>query len=347
MANPILVEVSRDPQGGRFVESLHRGAMVVARPDGEVIFEAGDIDALMCPRSAFKALQALPMLESGAREDFDLNQKEIALSCSSHSGQRGHTEAVLAWLEKIGCGIGDLECGPHLPLHEATAHDMLAHEEEPSGIHNNCSGKHTGFLTLARQMDVATKGYTDPDHPVQQRIAQVISEFVGMDVSTRLVGPDGCHAPNYQMPLRALAKGMARLAVPGEFAEPRRPAIEALLAAARAEPLYIAGEGRACTLVTPHLRGGGFIKSGAEGVYTAVLPGSGQDSGIGIALKIDDGGGRASAVAMANLLDRLGLLEDGEGLAEVLKAPVRNTRGQSVGFVSISPHWETFDIRNL
>jgi L-asparaginase II len=343
MANPILVEVSRDPKGGRFVESRHRGAMAVTSPTGEVIFEVGDIDAPMCPRSAFKALQALPMLESGAREAFGLSEKEIALSCSSHSGQRDHTEAVLVWLEKIGCGIEDLECGPHLPLHEATSREMLANGEAPSAIHNNCSGKHTGFLTLARQMDVATKGYTDPNHPVQQRIAQAISGFVGLDISSRLVGPDGCHAPNYQMPLRALAQGMARLAAPTEFAEPRRAAIEALLAAARAEPLYIAGEGRACTLVTPHLRGGGFIKSGAEGVYAAVLPGR----GFGIALKIDDGGPRASAVAIANLLDHLGVLEDFPGREATLKAPVRNTRGQSVGFVSTSPHWQTFDIRNL
>lgn len=340
MANPILVEVSRDPEDGRFVESRHRGAIAIVDRAGDVVFSTGDSGHPMCPRSAFKAMQALPMLESGGAERFDLEAADIALSCSSHNGQSKHIERVGAWLDKIDCTISDLECGPHLPIHVASAHEMIERDETPSAIHNNCSGKHTGFLTLARLMNAPVKGYTDPDHPVQEKVKEVISGLVGLNVADHMVGRDGCHAPNYQMPLMALALGMSRLANPDKLPGHRRKAAELLIESVTEEPFYLAGDERPCTALTRDLSGPGFVKSGAEGVYTACLP----TLGFGIAIKVDDGAARASAVVIANLLRRLGVFEHEEQLVDWFDVPLHNTKGQTTGFVTASQVWDTFEL---
>jgi len=343
MANPVVVEVSRDPAGGHFVESGHRGAIALVDAGGACLFAAGDVETPICPRSSLKPLQALAFIESGAIEAFALGPQEVALSCASHSGQEVHVDAVANWLTKIGCTADMLECGPHLPIHEASAKAMLRQGIEPTALHNNCSGKHTGFLALARQMGVDVTGYTRPDHPVQTLVAEIITEMVDFDIAAHLVGPDGCHAPNYAMPLRALALGIARLGAPERVSTERAAAAATMRSAIKAHPLLLAGGARACTLLSPWIKGGGFVKSGAEGVYIAALP----HLGLGLALKIDDGGGRASQVVVANMLARLDAFEgSSQEIQHFLQTPVLNTRKEAVGHISISPAWADFDIRN-
>ncbi|TNE57236.1 MAG: asparaginase [Alphaproteobacteria bacterium] len=340
MANPVLVEVTRDPEGGRFVESRHRGAIAIVDRSGDLVFSIGDVEALTCPRSAFKSMQALPMIEAGGVDAYQLGPQEIALACASHGGQSQHVSRVEDWLKKIDCSVADLECGPHLPSHVPSAHALISEGRTPTRAHNNCSGKHAGFLTLARLMNAPTKGYVQPDHPVQQRVQEVISELVDFQIADHPTGADGCCAPNYQMPLKNLALGMSRLANPDLLAPHRQGAVEVMLEALSNHSFFMAGDDRACTALTQGLSHVGFVKIGAEGVYTGCFAGI----GLGLALKIDDGAKRGAEVAVAQLLARMNLLGAVDQLRDWLEVPIRNTCDKKVGSITVSQEWEKFNL---
>jgi L-asparaginase II len=280
------------------------------------------------PRSAFKALQALPLIESGAAETFGVSEEELALACASHSGEAMHVERVDAWLERIDCAERDLACGPHLPIHEPTAHAMLRSGERPCRVHNNCSGKHAGFLTVARHLNVAVEGYERPDHPVQVLVREAIAALCDLDPRTLPLGVDGCAAPNYALPLARLARAMARLGATSSLPRARAQAASRLVAAWKAHPLLVSGTGRACADLIAGSLGRTVVKTGAEGVFTAVLP----DRGLGIALKIDDGAPRASETAMTRVLTLLSAASrEDPRIAKYERAVVRNWRGDEVG----------------
>ena len=205
MPNPILVELTRGP----IVESVHRGSVAVADSAGKIVFALGDLDTPVYPRSSLKPIQALPLVESGAADAFGIGDEEIALACASHSGEPMHTTRVAAWLSRIGCGESDLACGAHPSRYEPVAEEMIRRGEKPTRIFNNCSGKHTGFLSVARHWDIATKGYEHHDHPVQRAIAKALAELTGID-SEFPWGVDGCAAPNFAVPLGAQARAFAR-----------------------------------------------------------------------------------------------------------------------------------------
>lgn len=330
MTNPVLVELVR----GNAVESIHRGAIAVCDAAGNVRAAWGTTDHPVYPRSAFKSLQALAMVETGAAEAAGVTDEELALACASHSGEPMHTTRVAAWLARIGCAEPDLACGPHLPFHEPSAHEMIRKAESPCRIHNNCSGKHTGFLTLARHIGQPLAGYESPGHPVQALVRQAIAEMCAVAPDSMPVGIDGCAAPNYAIPLSSLAAGMARLANPAGLAAPRAAAAERLLAAWKAHPLLVSGTGRACADLIAAARGRTVVKTGAEAVFMAALPGQ----GLGVALKIDDGGTRAAEAVMAALLVRLGEADrDDPRVSRHLDPPLKNWRGDVVGRRRITP----------
>lgn len=320
--NPILVEITR----GGIVESAHRGAIAVTDIDGKLVAKWGDIEAAVFPRSAFKSLQALPLVETGAADSWRLGDEELALACASHSSEPMHVERVEAWLARIDCRESDLACGPHLPFHEPTAHAMLRAGKKPCRLHNNCSGKHTGFLSVARHLKIATDGYERPDHPVQVLAREAIADLCGLQPSAMPIGIDGCAAPNYAIPLQNLAAAMARLGAPAKLPPARAEAAARLVKAWKAHPLLVSGTGRACAEMIEAASGRTVVKTGAEGVFTAVLP----DKGLGIALKIDDGGTRAAEAALAKVLVLVGAAEE-DALAKYIKPPVRNWRGDVVG----------------
>lgn len=329
MIPPVAVEVRR---GGR-VESRHRASLVVAGPDGSTVLAVGRTDEPVYPRSAIKPFQALPLVESGAADAFGLGPRELALACASHSGEEDHVAAVAAWLERLGLAEGDLACGPHPPLSADAARSLVARGEEPTRLHNNCSGKHAGMLTLALHLGVPTTGYERPDHPVQQRIRAVLAELTDGAVEDP-PAVDGCAAPNWPAPLRAWAVAAARFATGEGLAPGRAEAARRLIAACRAEPRFVAGSGRACTRVIGALADG-MVKTGAEGVFLGWFP----QARLGLALKVEDGATRASEVALVATLDRLGLL-DAKGrrqLADLLEHPVTNTRGEPVGEIVPAP----------
>lgn len=321
MSNPILVEVTR----GALVESVHRGAFAVADAKGALKTQAGDVERPIYPRSSLKPVQAIPLIETGAADRFAVSDEEIALACASHSGEQMHTRRVAAWQERIGCSVADLACGPHRPVHEKTATEMIARGERWTPLHNNCSGKHTGFMTLARHLGAPVRGYERIEHPSQLAVEKTLKEMAGL-TGALPYGVDGCTVPNFALSLTALARVMAQLADPRALTPARRAAAERVMQAMTAHPELVAGTGRVCTDLMREAPGL-VVKTGAEGVYIAIVP----SLGLGAALKIDDGASRSSETAIAGLLIALGALPDDGAAAALARAPVPNTRGVPVG----------------
>lgn len=322
--NPVLVEITR----GTLVESRHRGAIAVCDAEGKLVAGWGDVEAMVYPRSAFKSLQALPLIETGAADALRVTGEELALACASHSGEAMHVERINAWLKRIDCVDDDLACGPHLPISEPAAHTMLRAGERPCRVHNNCSGKHTGFLTIARHLHIAVDGYERPDHPVQILVREAIASLCDLRPDDLPIGIDGCAAPNYALPLQRLARAMARLGDTASLGPARAKAAQRLLAAWKAHPLLVSGTGRACADMIAAARGATVVKTGAEGVFVAVLP----EQGLGVALKIDDGATRAAETAMAKILTLFDAAdEDAPAIAKHARPSVKNWRGDIVG----------------
>ncbi|MGA1598986.1 MAG: asparaginase [bacterium] len=296
---PLHIEVLRGPTQ----ESLHLVHAAVVDPAGRVENHWGNIDFLTFPRSAVKPLQAVPLLLSGAADRFELSNVELALACASHGAEAAHLKAVSAWLERLGYDPENLECGTHWPSHEDSAHALAHSGGTPSALHNNCSGKHTGFLTLARQLNVDPQGYVHPEHPVQQEIRKSLEFFMGIELTHAPMGIDGCSIPTWAVPLKFLARGFARFAgAPGLPAE-YQSACQRLRSAMLAEPFYVAGTGRHCTRVMQAFGEQVVCKIGAEGVYAASIP----KLGLGVALKAQDGSFRAAEVALSYILTQLEL----------------------------------------
>lgn len=329
-SEPILVEVTR----GDLIESTHRAAVAVAAASGRIVLQTGDIDRPIYPRSAIKPLQALPLLETGAADAFAVTDAEIALACASHSGEARHVATVNAWLARMGCTVDDLECGSHPPYSDAAARSIILQGAEPTPAHNNCSGKHTGFLTVARHLGYPIRDYIRSEHPVQRRVQETLESMSGLSLTSAPHGIDGCGIPVIGMPLKNLARAMAALANPHHLPTPRRAACSRICDAMAAQPFMVAGSGRFCSEVIAASEGRTLIKVGAEGVYCCVLRGP----GLGIALKVADGATRAAEVIVGRLLRLYGAINSRQAalLADLFEAPVKNRAGVIVGAVRIA-----------
>lgn len=330
-AAPIAVEITR----GGMVESVHRVIAAVVDAAGDPVVAWGDIDRLVYGRSAIKPLQALPVIESGAAEAFGLDDAEITLCCASHSSEPMHVDRVLALLGRLDLGVEDLECGPQIPTHMDSAHALIKAGISPTRAHNNCSGKHSGMLATARHLGEPTEGYIRDDHPVQRRLRTLMGEMSGCDLTGVPTGYDGCGIPVYGTPLIGLATAMARLADPSGLSRDRQAAARRIVAACAKHPLLIAGTGRFNSVLLAETGEACLLKSGAEGVFAAAVPGQ----GLGICLKVDDGNGRAANAAMGAILRHLNVLEPAalDRLADTLVAPVHNWEGRLVGHVRPAP----------
>jgi len=327
--DPLICEVTR----GTMVESVHR-VHAIAMDGSGIIQQWGDADLMMYPRSAIKYMQAIPLVELGAADAWQLSEEETALACASHSGERTHVSAVTDWLSRMDLGEGDLECGAHLPYDEPYAHKMIAAGEKPTRLNNNCSGKHAGFLTTAKHLGEPTEGYLDPDHPVQRRLHDILVDFGGEDLVGTGRGIDGCGIPVYGMTLGALARAAQRMAAPLCVSEVRGRAIQRILKAGMTYPYMVAGRARFDTDAMSALNGMVATKAGAEGVHVAIAP----SKGLGIALKVEDGAKRAADVAMGCLLDRYGFLNDAarQDLASHLTPTITNAAGDKAGIIRIA-----------
>ena len=339
MTQPVLVELWR----GDIVESFHRGAFAVVDARGAVLREGGDIDRPVYARSAVKGLQALPLVASGAAERFGLVDEELALACASHGGQPEHVATAASMLAKAGLDAGVLECGVHWPSNEQAARALGASGESPCALHNNCSGKHSGFACLGALMagdaDRARgflRGYVEPDHPVMREIGASLESATGVRLADAPRATDGCSIPTFGIPLRALARAFARFGTGTGLAPAHAPAAARLRAAVAAAPLMVAGTGRLDTRLMAQFGARVFCKVGAEGVYCAALP----ELGLGLALKMDDGNtARAAEVAVVALIESLLALDDADGafVAALRDVELRNWNGRRVGRLAAAP----------
>ena len=330
--SPILAEALR----GGIVESFHRGSVAVVDAAGAVHTALGDIERPIFPRSAVKVLQALPLVASGAADALGLSDEELALACASHRGEPRHASTAASMLAKAGLDAQALECGAHWPYDEAAARALAVRGEAPGALHNNCSGKHAGFVCLgchlAGRRDAAAfvNGYVQPDHAVMREVTAALQATTGYDLARAVRGTDGCSIPTFAIPLRHLAHAFARVASGVGLAPDHARAAQRLRQAVARAPFMVSGTGRFDTVVMQRLGERVFCKVGAEGVYCAALP----ELGLGVALKMDDGNtARAAEVVMAAALERLLRLDEADAsfLRGLSETTLRNWKGLEVG----------------
>jgi len=281
---------------GDVVEAVHR-VHAVAVQDGAVIAEAGDPSLTVFMRSSSKPLQALPL----ARARVDMDERDLAIASASHLADEKQLAAVRALLAKAPAGVADLECGPE--------------GKPPSPLNHNCSGKHAGMLALCRARDWPTAGYRLADHPVQRAMRAVHAEAAEVGEGELATGIDGCGVLTFALPLERMAHAFARF----ELLEGG----ERVAAGMRAYPELIRGPLATDTRLMRALPGW-IAKGGAEGLLCAA------GHGVGIALKADDGNGRALGPAVARFCSRLGL-----ELGELAVATIENSRNEQVGEIRI------------
>lgn len=315
MTDPVLVELVR----GSVVESAHRGAVAVYDADGKQVLAIGDVDRPVFPRSAVKAIQALPLIESGAADAYGFGDRELAMACASHSGEPEHVAASSDMLARVSLDGTALECGAHWPTSQDATTMLAASGGKPSALHNNCSGKHAGFVCVCCHAGVDHHGYVNAGHWLQETVRNAMQDVTGAAHDEANRGVDGCSIPTYAVPLTKLAHGFARMATGQGLGPQRARAAQRLMQACMAEPFYVAGTGRADTDLMRAAPGRLFVKVGAEGVYCAALP----ELGLGMALKCDDGAGRAAEVAIAALVAKLVAADS--GLADAFRGMARPT----------------------
>jgi L-asparaginase II len=333
MSNPVLVEVLR----GAAVESAHTGALAIVDADGRVVTALGDVERPIFPRSAVKLLQALPLVESGAADTFALTDAELAIACASHNGEPAHVATSAGMLAKAGLDVHALECGTHWPTREPILRGMIERGETASPLHNNCSGKHAGFVCVACQLAAAqgadpaefARGYIRPDHPAMREVTAALGAATDTDLARAPTGTDGCSIPTFGIPLRALALGFARAGTGIGLAPSRAAAAHRLRQAIARQPFFVAGSNRFDTRVMEAFGERVCCKVGAEGVFCAALP----ELGLGVALKIDDGAVRGAEAVMAAVLETLLAVDEQQAqlLAGYSRLQLRNWEGVHVG----------------
>ncbi len=324
-ANPILAEAVR----GNWVENRHRGAFIIVDADGTVIASGGDVERPVFPRSAIKSMQALAIFDRHAIEKFHHRSEELALACASHHGEDDHVGNVAQFLDRMGLSVADLECGAHMPTNGRARQALRAAGQEPSALHNNCSGKHSGMLSVALAMGVPTAGYVERDHDVQKAVRAAVEYVIGAELTEDRCGTDGCSIPTWAAPLRAWATGFARMATGKGLDEGHAAGAQALFDAATRHPHLVAGIGHLDTLVMEAFKGRVMQKGGAEGVQCGAI----RDKGWGYALKCDDGNMAASQAMVAALLLKYADPDDAQRavLDQFARQPTVNVRKVLVG----------------
>jgi L-asparaginase II len=325
MKHAPLVEVTR----GSDVECTHAGSVAVVDTRGTLLYQAGDPHFLTFTRSTIKPFQAAPFLRDGGPARFGYTAPEIALLCASHSGEKMHTDAVQDMLRKAGCDEHHLRCGCHIPMRYG-ANDRVPAEETFNQLHNNCSGKHAGFLAACVQHGHALDSYLEPAHPLQQAVRASVAHFAGMPEQDLRMGIDGCSAPNYALPLSRLALAYARLAQGAPDAE-YGDALGDLYRAMTAYPELVSGTGRNDLAFMQAAPGDWVAKIGADGVQVIGV----RSAGLGIAIKVADGNMRALYTAAVAVLQQLGLVAVPERspLAPWLRPQLHNFMGLHTGEV--------------
>jgi len=313
----LVIEVTR----GDYLENSHPVIAVICDTKGKRHSQWGDVDQNIFPRSTAKPLQALPLMLSGAADDLNLTQQQLAMACSSHNGETQHSSVVTSWLDQLGMNTDSLECGDHWPLYQPATVALAKSGVEACAVHNNCSGKHCGFLSFAHHQGIDPKGYIHHKHPVQLAVNDAMGAMMDLKVTDYPMAIDGCSIPTYALPLPNLAMAFARFGTGDQLPDDWQKACQNLYQAMVNQPFYVAGSERHCTKVMQAYGSQVVCKTGAEGVFGAAIP----SLGLGIALKALDGNTHAAQVALNVLLDHLKLKPTDSSFEQHLKLYNCNT----------------------
>ena len=318
------IEVTR----GDLAESRHRVHAAVVDASDTLIAAARDPAGVTYWRSCAKPFQIIPFIADGGFDRVAWGEDELALGCASHGGEPEHVALATSMLTDIGLEEGDLACGPHDPLSARGVKLMRETGSRAGRLHNNCSGKHAAMLARAFTSGWASQGYEAEDHPVQQSISAAVAEWTGIPSGKLIRSTDGCGVVVFGLPLESMARAYSRLGIAAKRGEevPAR-----IIDAIRTHPFLYGGTDRFDSVLIEETDGAIIAKVGAEGVHSAVV----VDSGIGLAVKVEDGAQRAQYAAVLRLLQHVGALPDRlpSRLEEFIRRPVRNTRGVVVGHI--------------
>lgn len=326
MSKPILV------YRGENLESTHDVHIAVVNNEGKLLYSYGNPKRLTFPRSSMKPFQAVPLIETGAADYFQYSPAELSLSCASHSGEQIHREAVLHILDKIGLNEEALQCGTHIPRDIESYKQLIRDGKDLTPVFSNCSGKHSGMLATAVHMKEDVSTYREVHHPLQQRILDVIEDVCNIPKEEIQLSVDGCGVPVHRLPLFHAALGFARLAKPNESLALKRAAtLETIRNAMIQHPEMVGGTDRFDTDLMKVYNGRVVAKAGAEAVQCIGL----VKEGIGIAIKVEDGGTRATSVAAMEVLKQLGIGDEKifQALKDYVIAPVLNARNDTIGVI--------------
>jgi L-asparaginase II len=330
MSNPILVEVFR----GEVLESFHRGVICIVDSDNKILYSQGDVQQVCFPRSALKFFQQIPLLTSGAVEHFGFTSKEIAIMCGSHNGELFHVETVKSILNKIGKTEDDLMCGPQMPTLREDQHHLIKNDLKPQKIHNNCSGKHAGFLAYCVYNNLETSDYIHPKHSLHQTILQIISDFHYFPINDIQQGIDGCSAPIFAFPVYNQAVAYKNLINPSQFDEATQKACYLMIDAIMQYPEMIAGTNRYCSDLMKLSNGKVLGKTGADGVYSIGL----IQKKMGVCIKIDDGKMGPQYNVAQDIIEQLNILspEANQALKHYVEFENKNFGGLLTGITKTS-----------
>ncbi|HLA13392.1 MAG TPA: asparaginase [Gemmatimonadaceae bacterium] len=313
---------------GKAPESEHRVHAAVVGEDDKLLGAARDSNAFTYWRSCAKPFQALPFLNSGGFDAVGWGEEQLAVACGSHGGEPEHVTLVENMLHDVGLEEGDLACGPHEPLAQRGVKKIREAGSRFTRLHNNCSGKHTAMLAWSRHKGWTTRGYELREHSVQRAIINEVALWTDIPCSKITLAVDGCGVVVFGMTLERMALAYSRFsraALRGEE-NPQR-----VVSAMAHQPFLVGGTERIDSILIAETQGRVVAKVGAEGVHCALL----ADRGIGVALKVEDGSHRAQVPALIRVLEELEALPDPlpPRLAEWMRKPVKNSRGECVGEV--------------
>lgn len=317
---------------GDLVESRHAVHAAVVDASGRLLVAARDPHLRVWWRSCAKPFQVMPLVADGLFDQLGWSDEHLALACASHGGEPEHVALASEMLTRLGLEEGDLACGAHEPLAARGARLLRESGKRATRLHNNCSGKHAAMLASAAGRGWPTHGYEQPEHAVQQLSRDVVAQWTGLPSAAVAVGIDGCGVSVFGLPLANMALSYARLAMAAKRGD---DAPARIVAAMTEHPFLVGGTERFDTLLMSASAGRILCKIGAEGVHTLAL----LDSGIGMAIKVEDGTARAQYPAVLALLDSLGALPSSlpDALRELTGRQIRNTRGEPVGEIRVSP----------
>jgi L-asparaginase II len=320
-----LIQVHR----GKMLESVHKGHIAIVDSDGNLLYQLGNPNQKVYARSSMKPIQAIPLIETGAADFYQFEDADIALCCASHNAEKQHTNRVQSILRRIGLDVKDLQCGTHNPRWQDTYEELIKEGKPITALYNNCSGKHSGMLTTAQYMNETIEDYYKIDHPLQQRIIEAISSLAEVPKDEIDIGIDGCGVPVHGIPLYKLAYCYARMANPTRLSSNRKDAVERIVKAMIHAPEMVGGTDRFCTDFMRVADGRAFGKAGAEAVYCI----GDVETGIGIAIKVEDGNGRATNPVAVEVLKQLNLLNDHQlqQLESYHYPKVKNCRQETIG----------------